>query len=395
MDKGWWYTAFTTEQEPDAFALSVREELEQELVGNFAMGIIEDGEVAKELFYSRGKQVDRNTVFQVASLSKFVSAVGVMKLVEQGKLKLDAPVSTYLTRWQLPESDFDNELVTVRRLLSHTAGLTDDLGYSGFENIEDVQTLEASLNKAIDADPGRNGVTKVGIEPGVEWKYSGGGFTLLQLLVEEVSGETFDAYMKTEVFEPLQMTSSFYQWGEAFEDRLCEFYNADGTKAQHFYYTSLAATSLYTSLADLENFFQIFGENKAKKKFPLSKTSIQEMQQPHGNTMGAAIYGLGTFLYTELENGTHIIGHDGKSTPPINTAMRINPTNGNGIIILTSGNPEISTRIASDWVYLQTGKVDALLFAMQQGRMIQVLVIGLFTILILVISIAFVRGAGK
>ena len=172
------------------------------------------------IFHSNDKLVDRNTVFQVASLSKYVSAIGVMKLAQDGKLDLDVPIYEYLTRWHLPKSDFDNSKVTVRRLLSHTAGLTDGLGYAGFENTEDVQTLEASLTKAKDADPGSDGRTVVGIEPGMEWRYSGGGFTLLQLIIEEVSGQSFDAYMKTEIFEPLQMNSSFYKWNQRFRESI-------------------------------------------------------------------------------------------------------------------------------------------------------------------------------
>ena len=77
-----------------------------------------------------------------------------MKLVDNGQLDLDAPVSNYLTRWQLPPSPFNNQEVTVRRLLSHTAGLTDGLGYSGFEEGHPLQSLEQSLTKAADADSG-------------------------------------------------------------------------------------------------------------------------------------------------------------------------------------------------------------------------------------------------
>ncbi|WP_298504421.1 serine hydrolase domain-containing protein [uncultured Maribacter sp.] len=210
-DKGWWYAPFTQENEPNKFISSVQVELQNEFVGSMAIGVFKDGKITKESFHSNGKTVDRNTVFQVASLSKFVSTIGVMRLVQEGKLDLDAPVSRYLTRWKLPESDFDNNEVTIRRLLSHTAGLTDGLGYAGFENNQGVQSLETSLTKAKDVDPGSNGRTVVGTEPGTEWIYSGGGSTLLQLIVEEVTGQTFDAYMKTEIFEPLQMISSFYE----------------------------------------------------------------------------------------------------------------------------------------------------------------------------------------
>ncbi|MEQ5790036.1 beta-lactamase family protein [Muricauda sp. NFXS6] len=389
---GWWYTPFTNDIDPQSFAVAVDEEIQKEFVGNFAMVIIKNGEVKEEVFYSVGRPVDRNTIFQVASLSKFVSATGVMKLHEMEKIDLDAPVSKYLTRWQLPPSEFDNERVTVRRLLSHTAGLTDGLGYSGFETPDAVQTLEASLTKAADADEGKSGETKVGIEPNSSWVYSGGGFTLLQLLVEETSGQSFDVFMKENVFSPLQMTRSTYKWSDSLNSDLCEFYNADGTESPHFFYTSLAATSLYTSLADLEKFFMLFvKDKKGTAGSPLGQSSLDLMQESHWDMMGEAIYGLGTFLYVDVGNDQYIIGHDGQSNPPINTALRIDPVSGDGIIILETGNPDLATRLASDWVFLKTGKVDTLLFTMLQGKMFNMMGVGVLLITVMVIVIAWWR----
>ncbi|MDT0607036.1 serine hydrolase domain-containing protein [Croceitalea rosinachiae] len=389
-DKGWWYTPFTQKKAPIQFVASVQEELQKEFVGNMAITVFENGKLAEESFYSNGKEVDRNTVFQVASLSKFVSAIGVMRLVQEGNLDLDAPAVQYLTRWQLPESDFDNNEVTIRRLLSHTAGLTDGLGYAGFKNPDNIQSLEASLTNAKDADPGHDGVLKVGIAPGNEWRYSGGGFTLLQLIVEEVSGQTFDAFMKAEVFEPLQMKSSFYQWDERFRESLSEFYESDGSKAQHRYYTAQAASALYTTLADIEKLFFFLDKDNGSQE-PLTPEFKRMMRLVEAETLGAPIYGLGTFLFTELEEGEFIIGHDGKNNPPINTAFRYNPVANSGIIILTTGSPDFATRIASDWVFVQTGKIDALLFVMQQERMIRTMIIGLGIILILLIAIGLIR----
>lgn len=151
---GWWHKPFTQTKDAEPFTAAVKQKIEKEFVGNFAMAIMKDGVVEKELFYSKHKSVDKNTIFQVSSLSKFVSAAGIMKLVEIGKLNLDTPVNRYLTRWKLPAGKFDNEQVTVRTLLSHTSGLTDGLGYNGFENRDSVQTIEASLTRAKDADKG-------------------------------------------------------------------------------------------------------------------------------------------------------------------------------------------------------------------------------------------------
>ena len=395
---GWWHQPISTDGDTGSIIRAVEKELEKEFVGNFAMAIMKDGMPEKEVFHSASKKVDKNTLFQVSSLSKFVTAVGILKLVELGKIDLDTPISKYLTRWQLPPSEFDNEQVTVRRLLSHTAGLTDELGYSGFENPDSVQTLEASLTKAADADKGVSGVVKVGIEPNSGWKYSGGGFTLLQLLVEETSGQSFNEFMKDNMFKPLNMTSSTYIWNDSLNNRLCEFYHSNNTLAPHLYYTSLAATSLYTSLADLEIFFQIFLKGKNGEPIGrggISPESLKLLRETHWDIMGEGIYGLGCMLYIDIENNEDIFGHDGKSTPPINTAMRINPVTGDGIIILETGNPDLATRVASDWVFLKTGKVDTLLFTMLLGEITTILIIGVLLIWIFVIGTGIWRKKSK
>lgn len=229
---------------------------------------------------------------------------------------------------------------------------------------------------------------KVGIEPNSRWKYSGGGFTLLQLLVEETSGQSFNDFMKENLFKPLKMTSSSYIWNDSLNNRLCEFYNSNNTPAPHFYYTSLAATSLYTSLSDLETFFKIFlkGENgEPIGRGAISAASLKLMRESHWDIMGERIYGLGSMLYIDIENKEDIFGHDGKSTPPINTAIRINPVTGDGIIVLETGNPDLATTLASDWVFLETGKTDTLLFTMLLRKMFTILITGFLLIAVLVI----------
>lgn len=387
---GWLHKPIANQNTSQSFLSASEKEIGKQFVGNLAMATVNNGIVEYEKFHSAGKPVNRNTVFQVSSLSKWISAFGIMRLVEDGKLDLDAPVSKYLTRWQLPSGEFNNEEVTVRRLLSHTAGLTDGLGYSGFETGTPVQSIEQSLTRASDADEGISGVVSVGIKPGREFKYSGGGYTLLQLLVEEVSGQSFASYMKGSLFEPLGMIHSTYLWEEPSTDLLAEFYNSDSTRSKHYRYTALAATSLYTSLSDLELFFQAHLEGKNKEPIGrdiLKPETVKIMREPHGQTMGVDVWGLGTVLYAATNGNDFIIGHDGKSTPPINTAVRLNPETGDGIIILETGNPIIATALASEWVFWKTGKVDTFLFPMLLDGLVWT--IGIGWVVIIVIAIMF------
>lgn len=395
---GWLHKPITNQNTNQAFIEAVHTEVNTAFVGNFAMALFEDGKIVDELFYSNDTPVSKHTIFQVASLSKFISAMGVMKLVEERKLDLDTPINNYVSRWKLPPSEFDNDKVTVRRLLSHTAGLTDGLGYSGFELGTPIQSLEESLTKASDADEGASGIVKVGIAPGTEFNYSGGGFTLLQLLIEEISGQDFDTFMKESLFNPLGMKNSTYIWDDSLQSKLCDFYNSDGTQAQHYIYTSKAATSLYTTLSDLELFFQFYMQvekNQSLKKDVLNTETLKMMRQPHASVLGEDIWGLGTMLYIPTNTNDFIIGHDGKNTPPINTAFRIHPGNGNGIIILETGHPILATKLASEWVFWKTGRLDTLLFTIEQEQLISSIAIGGIVILLGSIFLGFFRKKHK
>lgn len=288
--------------------------------------------------------------------------------------------------------------MTIRRLLSHTAGLTDELGYSGFAGGTPLPSIEESLTHTTDADEGVSGVVKVGIKPGSEFKYSGGGYTLLQLVVEEVTGKSFNDYMKEFIFQPLGMMQTSYEWNDSSKYVLAEFYNSDGTMAKHYRYVSLAATSLYTSLADLEIFFQahLKGEDGESEGMNILKPeTLKMMRQPHASTMGADIWGLGTILFAQTDSDNYIIGHDGKSTPPINTAVRFDPKTGDGIIILSTGHPIIATKLASEWVFWKYGKVDTLLFPMLMEGINIKIGIGWLCIIAIVLVFGFARSGRK
>ena len=329
--------------------------------------------------------MDRDTAFQVASLSKLATAWGVMTLVDAGKVELDAPVSRYLTRWALPETEFDNAQVTIRRLLSHMAGLTDGLGYAGFPPGAPVQPLEASLTSAADASPGASGSVRVGRPPGTEFQYSGGGYTLLQLLIEEVGGESFEAYMQRAVFGPLEMRHSTFVWHEGGDGKLAEFYDVDSRPATHYRFTSLAATSLYTSVADLTRL--LLAHLPGRQGEPVGRNvlraeTLEQMRQPHAWQLGFAIWGLGTILYAGNNAGSFIIGHDGNNEPAINTALRLNPATGNGIIILETGNRLLATRLAGEWVFWETAQLDLFTVMMESRQMLQVIAAGWSAILL-------------
>lgn len=390
--EGWWRRPPAPAGDVRAFGAAAIDEIGAKHKGNVAFALISSGRVAATHFVSKGKPVDGDSRFQVASMSKWVTAWGVMTLVEAGKLDLDKPVSFYLTRWKLPASQFDTNGVTVRRLLSHTAGLTDGLGYAGFKPGVPIQTLEESLTQTADASPGHDGRVRVGAAPGAKFLYSGGGYTLLQLLIEEVSGQSFNDYMKTAVLAPLGMSRSTFVLED--EADVADFFDERGRPATHYRFTALAAASLYTTTTDMTRFLQahLTGANgEAAGRGVLRGETLALMRRPHASQYGVDIWGLGTILFAPNKAGGFIIGHDGNNEPAINTAARLDPATGDGIVILETGNPTLATQIASEWVFWSVGKVDLLLFMMEFDRLVATLAAGWGVIIFLAIVFALRR----
>ncbi len=351
--EGWGRSAIATQGDDRAFLDAAAAKLRANTRGAFVLELIDHGKPAGVRTWSSHEPVTTATTFQVASLSKWITSFGVMKLVEQKKLELDAPVSRYLTRWHLPETGFDNNGVTIRRLLSHTAGLTDGLAYEGFLPGQRVQTIEQSLTYAADRMNSADGHVRLGRAPGSAFQYSGGGFTMLQLVIEEVSHRSFNDYMRAEVLGPMGMTHSTYVLAPGAPEAIS--YETDGRKAAPRRYTALAAGSLYTTADDLTAFIQ---SQLAGGRGVVSPATMALMRKPQAHQFGVDIWGLGTILYASNNAGGHIVGHDGDNAPAINTSARFDPATGNGIVVLESGHTTIASQVASDWVFWDTGNVD-------------------------------------
>lgn len=393
---GWWREPLAPPGDAAGFAAAVAARLQSESVGNAAFRMLSGGKVAAEHYHSIGEPVTADTRFQMASVSKWLTAWGVLRLVQAGRVDLDAPVDDYLTRWQLPEGEFDNREVTARRLLSHTAGLTDGLGYDGFLPGTPVPSLEASLSRAADAMPGADGRTRVGMEPGSGWLYSGGGFALLALLIEEVSGRPFASYMQAEVLDPLGMRRSTFDLTradprtEAGPRDVATAYDTDGTPVPYRRFAAPSAAGLYSSAADLTRFLQAqlpgpSGEPPGRGV--LAGDTLMRMFEPHASARGTDIWGLGVMLYAPNGAGGHVIGHEGRNVPAINTSVRLDPSTGNGVVLLVTGNPDLASALGSEWVFWQTGRLDVMTYAAATGDMIIAVAIGWIVIALLVVMI--------
>jgi CubicO group peptidase (beta-lactamase class C family) len=152
--------------------------------------------------------VDTATLFQAASISKPVAAMGALRLVEQGLLDLDGDVNARLRSWRVEDNGHTRtDKVTLRRLLSHSAGLTVH-GFRGYAAGEAVPSLVQLLDGA---PPANSGAVRPDTIPGSLWRYSGGGSSVAQLLMEEVTGRDFPGLLRELVLQPAGMVHSGYE----------------------------------------------------------------------------------------------------------------------------------------------------------------------------------------
>lgn len=232
-----------------------RQSLKESQVAGATIARIESGRLAEVIALgnasSDGDALTPESVFQVGSISKPVAAWAAMTLVRDNKVDLDAPIQNYISRWAVPKSDFDERQITLRRLLSHTAGLSLH-GYPGFPENEPLPSVEESLSGMT------NGAGKVTLfqTPGTGFSYSGGGYTLLQLLVEEVSGMPFHQYAQQAVLDPLGMTSSSYQPSEELLRRRVKPHGFKLDTIPDHHFRAQAAAALHTTAGDLAKFLQ-------------------------------------------------------------------------------------------------------------------------------------------
>ena len=191
---------------------SIADSLLDRRVPGASVAIIEDGRIIWSKGYGTklvgsGEAVDADTVFSVGSVSKMINAALILRLVAEGLLDLDEDVNTYLTSWKVPDSPYTTERkVTLRTILSHTAGFSQH-GFADFQPGEALPTAIQTLNGE---RPAKHPPVRLMFEPGERMDYSGGGITVSQVLVEDVTGLSYGEAARRYVFEPLGMTRSTF-----------------------------------------------------------------------------------------------------------------------------------------------------------------------------------------
>ncbi len=247
-----------TRPSENATGVSLTERMAVYSVPGMSIALIHNGEVAFARGYGTrdagtrtADLVTPETLFQAASISKPVTVVGALRLVEQGILDLDADVNDYLTAWKVPPGGAWQPRLTLRQLASHSAGLTVH-GFPGYPR----DAAQPTLVQVLDGLPPTNTPPiRVDTVPGTQFRYSGGGTSIMQQLLMDVTGTPFPDLMRALVLDPLGMTASGYlqplpesRWHEAATGHR----TGGGPVAGRWHvYPEMAAAGLWTTPSDL------------------------------------------------------------------------------------------------------------------------------------------------
>lgn len=232
-----------------------------------------------------GTGVSTETLFQAASISKPVTAMAMLKAVQDGKFGLDDDINTVLRSWQVPEGPYTRERpVTPRTLASHTSGLGDGLGLFGYEPGVPLPTMVQFLEGQ---PPSNVGPVRLERPPFEVMKYSGGGTTILQLALTDVFAQPFSQIMRDAVLEPLGMTNSTFEQplSPALDRTAARGHDDKGRSmgSKWRVYPELAAAGLWTTPTDLAKFaLEVQRSAQGRSNRVLSRTLVQEMLNPVG-----------------------------------------------------------------------------------------------------------------
>ena len=315
--------------------MNIHERMEHYNVPGISIAVVENGKIkwAKGYGFANTKdstKVDTETMFQAGSISKPLAALSALKLVESGSVELDKDVNQYLKGWQIPENEFTKEeKVTLERLLTHTAGMTVH-GFPGYQQKDSFPNIIDVLN-------GNGNTPKIFVDttPGSIWRYSGGGYTVMEKVVEDVSGLPLENYMEQNILGPLGMKHSTYEQPISKENQnnISAAYYGNGALIEGLWhnYPEQAAAGLWTTPSDLALYcIEVQEILKGKSDGILTKETIEKMLTKHKND-----WGLGPSL--NAENDSLVFGHGGKNAGFTNN-MSAYAHLGHAVIVMTNAD---------------------------------------------------------
>jgi CubicO group peptidase (beta-lactamase class C family) len=335
--------------------LSLTQLMELYKVPGLSIAVIDDFKVVWAKGYGTigtgsSAPVTTRTLFQAGSISKPVAATGMLALVEQGKLLLDEDVNVKLKTWKVPENEFTKEQkVTLRRLASHTAGLTVH-GFPGYDVDASMPTL---VQIFYGEKPANTAPIRVDILPGTQERYSGGGITVEQQLMMDVTGKAFPELMRETVLAKIGMTDSSYEQplppARATMTAIGTYSDGKPVHGKWHIYPEMAAAGLWTTPTDLAKFaIEIANSRHGKANHVLSQKTTEEMLTP-------VMDGAGLGFFVEKENPGQF-GHNG-ADEGFQALLSMNSESGKGVAIMADSDNGISVanyvlrRVAQEYAW--------------------------------------------
>jgi CubicO group peptidase (beta-lactamase class C family) len=321
-------------QEHDTHALAER--MKQMNVPGVSIAVLHNGKIEWARGFGvrngDGAAVNAETMFQAGSISKPLAAMAALRLVQEGKFSLDADINTYLTSWKFPSDPLaGGKPITLRELLTHTAGATVH-GFPGYASTETVPTLVQVLNGE---KPANTPAIKSEQPPMKEWKYSGGGYTVMQQALIDVAHQPFPKVLHDTVLAPIGMTRSTYEQPlpEALRDNAAVPYRGDGKPVEGgaHTYPELAAAGLWTTPTDLAKYaIEVEQSIDGKANHVLNAEMTKQMLTP-----GMGHWGLG--LEMGGSDANPYFSHGG-ANEGFRNIFAAYEKNGDGAFVMTNGD---------------------------------------------------------
>jgi Beta-lactamase class C and other penicillin binding proteins len=318
----------------DAF---VAAQMAQRHIPGLSLAIIQDGRIVDARAYGvtdpgGTTPVTTSTLFQAGSISKSVSALGALRLVEQGRLDLDADVNRTLTSWKVPSNAFTAaKPVTLRGILSHTAGLTVH-GFPGYA----VDVARPTLVQVLNGEPPTNTAPiRVDTAPGAIWRYSGGGYTVMQQMIVDLTGQSFPEFMRETVLRPIGMTNSSFEQplppAMAAMTAGGQYSDLQPVKGRWHVYPEMAAAGLWTTPTDLARFaIEVQNAYAGRSSKVISRAMTRRMltAEKQGDGLGFFLQGAGPTL---------LFNHGGRDEG-FDASLNALAESGQGLVVMINAN---------------------------------------------------------
>ena len=309
----------------------------------FALGVVRNGSL--EFFHTHGfadlassRPVTEDTVFRVASITKTFTAIAVMQLWEQGLIDIDAPANDYLRAYQLIPANTSWRPATVRHLLTHTAGIPEQVPRSGIFRTDFGESVKLGRPVPSLADYYRGGL-RLNAEPGTMFRYGDHGPATLGQIVEDVSGTSLNRYLREHVFEPLGMADTTLVRSEVVQSRLAIGYKLSSTGPKPVTdreVVTAGAGGIYSTPKDMARYLAALLGGGANEHGTMLKPATLASMFAAQYQPDPRIPGMGLAFWRRTAGGHLVVEHQG-IIPGFDSQILVAPDDGLGLMAFTNG----------------------------------------------------------